>query len=80
MGTYDLIEYTAIGTAVNLGARLESVGHVDSESQRSFPCVSRQTHDEAGDRFVYLPGNPREEDLKGFGRQQVWDVVGRKKR
>lgn len=64
-------------TAVNLGARLESVAEVDERQHRSYPCISRYTHGEVRDRFLYRGGNPRTVDLKGLGKQEVWDVVGR---
>jgi len=68
VGTYDLMDYTAIGTAVNRGARLESVANA------GFPCISRETYEEVRGRFRYLPDCPRTVDLKGLGQQQVWDV------
>jgi class 3 adenylate cyclase len=39
VGTYDLMDYTAIGTTVNLGARLESL------AEPGVPCISRRTYD-----------------------------------
>ena len=71
MGTYDLIDFTAIGTTANRGARLEAGG------EPGRPCIDFTTYDIVRDRFRYAPGNPREVDLKGLGVQQVWDVVGR---
>jgi class 3 adenylate cyclase/Tfp pilus assembly protein PilF len=71
VGTYDLMDYTAIGTTANLGARLESA------AEPGYPCISRQTHFEVGNRFLYREGNPRELTLKGIGPQQLWDVIGR---
>ena len=73
VGTYDLMDYTAIGTAVNLGARLES------EAQPGIPCISRRTYDEVRGRFRYGDGSPRTilpKGLEELGEQPVWDVVG----
>jgi hypothetical protein len=41
------------------------------------PCICFVTHQEVGDRFVYKARAGRTVDLKSFGTQQVWDVVGR---
>jgi class 3 adenylate cyclase len=74
MGTYDLMDYTAIGTTVNLGARLESA------AEPGFPCISRRTYDEVRGRFRYREGCPRlvvAKGLEDLGEQQVWDVAGR---
>ncbi len=73
VGTYDLMDYTAIGTTVNLGARLES------EAQPGIPCISRRTHDEVRGRFRYRDDSPRTilpKGLEELGEQPVWDVVG----
>jgi class 3 adenylate cyclase len=74
VGTYDLMDYTAIGTTANLGARLESV------AKAGWPCISRQTHDEVLDRFRSSPESPRTvaviKGLESLGPQQVWDVIG----
>jgi class 3 adenylate cyclase len=74
VGTYELIDYTAIGATVNLGAR------VDSEAKPGLPCVHHHTYLELRDRFLYTPDSPRKVVLKGLeelGEQQVWDVVAR---
>ena len=73
MGTYDLMDYTAIGTTVNLGARLEG------SAEPGFPCISRRTYDEVRGRFLYRTDRPRSILLKGLeelGEQPVWDVTG----
>jgi class 3 adenylate cyclase len=41
VGTYDKMDYTAIGTTANLGAPLESI------AERGHPCISRQTRSSA---------------------------------
>jgi class 3 adenylate cyclase len=70
VGTYDKMDYTAIGTAVNLGARLEAV------AEPGYPCISWQTYQAVRDRFTYRDGHPRTIELKGLGMQQMWDVAG----
>ncbi len=52
VGTYDLMDFTAIGTTVNLGARLEG------EATPGFPCISRKTYEEVRGRFRYREGCP----------------------
>jgi class 3 adenylate cyclase len=72
VGTYDLMSYTAIGTTVNLGARLEA------EGIPGFPCISRKTYEEVRGRFRYREVTPRRimpKGLEELGEQDVWDVV-----
>jgi class 3 adenylate cyclase len=72
VGTYDLMDFTAIGTTVNLGARLES------EATPGFPCISRKTYEEVRGRFRYREGCPRTvipKGLEDLGEQHVWDVI-----
>jgi class 3 adenylate cyclase/tetratricopeptide (TPR) repeat protein len=74
MGTYDLMDYSAIGTTVNLGARLESL------AEPGVPCISRRTYDEVRGRFRYREGSPRPvlpRGLEDLGEQQAWDVVAK---
>src|SRR5262249_37180974 len=66
--TYRKMDFTAVGNAVNLAARL--VGHAEVGQ----PCVSRETRDLLGDRFSFAPANPRALDLGTMGARQVWDV------
>jgi adenylate cyclase len=70
VGTYDKMDYTAIGTTANLGARLESM------AEPGLPCICAQTHALVRDRFVYKEARGRTAPLKGIGDQQMWDVVG----
>jgi adenylate cyclase len=73
VGTYDLMSYTAIGTTVNLGARIEA------EGIPGFPCISRKTYEDVRGRFRYRESQPRRITPKGLeelGEQEVWDVVG----
>lgn len=72
IGTYRKMDFTAVGTAVNLASRLvrQTSGH---------PCVSRETREMLGERFSYAPSSPRSLELVGLGRREVWDVTGRRK-
>jgi class 3 adenylate cyclase/Tfp pilus assembly protein PilF len=73
VGTYDLMDFTAIGTTINLGARLETV------AEPGVPCISRRTYDEVRERFRYRAGSPRmivPRGLEQLGEQAVWDVAG----
>jgi class 3 adenylate cyclase/Tfp pilus assembly protein PilF len=71
VGTYDLMDFTAIGTTVDLGASLQA------EALPGFPCISRETHNEVRDRFTYREGSPRTQVLKGPGVLQLYEVAGR---
>jgi class 3 adenylate cyclase len=71
VGTYDKMDYTALGTPANLGARLEGI------AEPGYPCISRQTYEAVRGRARYREGSPRTVSLKGLGEQQVWDVAGR---
>ena len=72
VGTYDKMDFTALGTTVNLAARLQT------EAEPGWPCVSEATYEEVRGRFRFAEGNPRTVQLKGLGCREVWDVVGRK--
>jgi class 3 adenylate cyclase len=69
LGTYDKMDFTAIGTTANLGARLEA------HAEPGLPCISRGTYDLVEAHFIFKEGNPRKADLKGLGNQEIWDVV-----
>ena len=74
VGTYDLMDYTALGTTVNLAARVES------EAEPGLPCISQRTFDEVRGRFRFREGSPRSilpKGLEELGHQQVWDVIAR---
>jgi class 3 adenylate cyclase/tetratricopeptide (TPR) repeat protein len=71
MGTYDKMDYTAIGTTANRGARVEAA------AEPGVPCIDRQTHDDVGDRFVYRDKDGRMACMKGLKEDHVWDVAGR---
>jgi class 3 adenylate cyclase len=68
VGTYDKIDYRAVGTTVNLAARLQNVALPDCA------CLSRATWDVVQSDFTSEPDNPRTVELKGIGTCQVWDV------
>jgi adenylate cyclase len=72
VGTYDKMDFTALGATANLGARLEA------EAEPGLPCISRDTHALVHTRFLFREGNPRRKELKGIGEQELWDVVGRR--
>jgi len=72
VGTYDKMDFTALGATVNLAARLQT------EAEPGQPCISHETHEHVADHFVFREGNPRSVKLKGIGQRQVWDVVGPK--
>jgi class 3 adenylate cyclase len=71
VGTYDKLEYSVVGNAANLGARLEGRARPD------MPCVSDQTRELVGNRFRYADDSPRTDDLKGFGPTRYWHVAGK---
>lgn len=70
VGTYDKLDFTAIGTTVNRGARLEAQAIV------GLPCIGPGTFERVGPRFSFRAGSPRTLDLKGLGEHPAWDVVG----
>jgi class 3 adenylate cyclase len=72
IGTYQKMDFTAVGNPVNLASRLVR------QAETSCPCISKQTRDLVGDRFRYAEGSPRTLDLGNLGRHEVYDVVGRK--
>jgi class 3 adenylate cyclase len=72
IGTYQMMDFTAVGAPVNLASRLMRQGGTTSV------CVSRETREQLPDRFVFKPGSPRTVELSGIGAREIWDVVGRK--
>jgi class 3 adenylate cyclase len=72
IGTYQKMDFTAVGNPVNLASRLVR------QAETSSPCISKHTRDLVGDRFRYAEGSPRTLDLGTLGRHEVFDVVGRK--
>ncbi|MBI1914693.1 MAG: protein kinase [Planctomycetes bacterium] len=71
IGTYRKLDFSGVGVPVNLAARLMRQADVTA------PCISQETRELVGERFVYRAGGPRLVDLPGIGQRQVWDVVGR---
>jgi adenylate cyclase len=72
VGTYRKMDYTAIGTTVNLAARIQSEGEV------GLPCICRATHEMVQNDYTFRAQNPRLVRLKGLGEIEVWDVTGQK--
>jgi class 3 adenylate cyclase len=72
IGTYQKMDFTAVGNPVNLASRLVR------QAETSGPCISKHTRELVGDRFRYAAGSPRTLDLGSLGRHEVYDVVGRK--
>jgi adenylate cyclase len=72
VGTYHKMDFTAIGTAVNVAGALRN------EARPGVPCVSRSTWEQVRERFACAGGCPRCVQVAGFGECDVWDVVGRK--
>ena len=69
VGTYEKMDYTAIGTTANLAARIQS------EGLPGMPCISRATYEQVREQFAFRDDNPRRIDLKGLGGHEVWDVI-----
>jgi class 3 adenylate cyclase len=73
VGTYSKIDFTALGTTANLGARIEAAAQV------GFPCISGDTHAMVEGQYVFNATEPRVIDAKGFSTGvPVWDVVRRR--
>lgn len=72
IGTYQRMDFTAIGSPVSLAGRLMR------SAQNQAPCISTETRELIGDQFQVSDTSPRTVDLKGFGRVEVWDVLWRK--
>ena len=64
------MDYSGVGTMMNLGARLES------KAEPGMPCISQATYESLRGRFTFA-GSPRKIQAKGIGEQLVWDVTGR---
>jgi adenylate cyclase len=69
VGTYQKMDYTAIGTTANLASRIQS------EGLPGLPCVSRATYEQVREQFVFREDNPRRIYLKGLGEHEAWDVI-----
>lgn len=72
VGTYRKMDFTAIGAAVNLAARLQT------EAGPGVPAISSATHEQVSDDFEFSPHSPRMATLKGLGIREVWDVTARR--
>lgn len=71
VGSYDKMDYSGVGTMMNLGARVES------KALSGTPCISENTYFMVSKQYRFAEGNPRKIEAKGLGEQSVWDVVGR---
>jgi class 3 adenylate cyclase len=69
VGTYQKMDFTAVGTTVNLAARLQA------EAEAGTPCISETTYENVQSLVTCRVGNPRRVLLKGLGEHLVWDVV-----
>jgi class 3 adenylate cyclase len=74
VGTYQRMDFTAIGATVNLAARIQT------EAEPDLPCVSEATYESVRGDFATLRNDPRIVTLKGFGEVGVWDVADFKPR
>jgi class 3 adenylate cyclase/predicted negative regulator of RcsB-dependent stress response len=73
VGTYSKIDFTALGTTANLGARIEAAAEV------GFPCISGDTHALVAKDYTFAADTPRTIKAKGFSDGvPVWDVVRRR--
>jgi adenylate cyclase len=72
IGTYQKMDFTAVGMPVNLAARLMR------QADPTALCVSQETYHLVQGRFLFRPDNPRRVELGGIGIREVYDVVGRK--
>lgn len=72
VGTYEKMDYTGIGTTVNMAARIQSEGEV------GLPCISSATYQLVRNDFAFRADAPRIVYLKGLGHVEVWDVTGAK--
>lgn len=71
VGSYDKMDYSGVGTMMNLGARVEA------KALAGVPCISENTYRLVSKQFRFTPESPRKIEAKGLGEQSVWDVVGR---
>ena len=72
VGTYEKIDYRAIGTTVNLAARIQN------EAIPGGPCVSQTTWESVDTEFECQPNSPRTVILKGLGDRLVFDISARR--
>lgn len=72
IGTYEKMDFTALGNTCNLGARLET------EASPLIPCISQATYDRVKNDFSFTRSKARSLTLKGLEDSSVnaWDVAG----
>lgn len=73
VGTYDKIDFRAVGTTVNLAARIQN------EAKTGLPCVSRSTWEVVNRVFEATPDSPSRTSLKGLGQTDLWSIKGPRK-
>jgi class 3 adenylate cyclase len=71
IGTYRKVSFAAVGPPMNLASSLMRRASPDA------PSISQETYEQVGDRFLYKTDSPRQVDIAGIGKRQVWDVIGR---
>ena len=64
VGTYQKMDFTALGTTVNLAARLQP------EADPGYPCISRETYEQVHEYFRFRKTRPRTVRLKGLGKRR----------
>jgi adenylate cyclase len=72
IGTYRKMDFTAVGPAVSLAAR------VLNWAEPGWPCLNRATRKLLPDVFTYKPESPRQVTPAGLDPCEVWDVTGRR--
>ncbi len=71
VGTYHKMDFTAVGPAVSLAARLLSF------AEPGVPCLSQSTQELVGEQFRYPATGPRTVAPQGGEPFPVWDVLER---
>jgi class 3 adenylate cyclase len=71
VGTYHKMDFTAVGPAVSLAARLLTY------AEPGKPCLSESTHELVGEQFAYPATGPRTVAPQGSELLKVWDVLPR---
>jgi len=72
MGSYEKMDYTAIGTPANRGARIQS------SANAGIPRVGPGAHDLVRAHFDFTDESPIAVDMKGLGIVNTWDVIREK--
>jgi adenylate cyclase len=72
VGTYQKMDFTAIGATVNLAGALRNA------AEPGVPLISRGTYELVRDRFAFKRPQPRSAPVAGLGDVDVWDVAGKR--